>query len=154
MSLPPFQRLLDDHAAGVHRFLVAEVGREDADDCFQETFLAALRAYPWLRSDRNLGGWLFTIAHRKALDAHRRRGRAAVPVAEVPERGTEDPPPPDHALWRRVDELPRRQRAAVALRFACDLSYAEIAVLDGGTEQAARRNVFAGLRTLREELVR
>ena len=50
------------------------------------------------------------------------------------------------------DRLPRRQRAAVALRFACDLSYAEIAAADGGTEAAARRNVFAGLSTLRKEL--
>jgi RNA polymerase sigma factor (sigma-70 family) len=152
VTLPPFQRLLDAHAAAVHRFLVSEVGREEADDCFQETFLAALRAYPALRDGRNLQGWLFTIAHRKALDAHRRRRGGPVPVADVPEQGVEDGLPADPALWRRVDALPPRQRAAVALRFACDLSYAEIAAWAGGTEQAARRNVFAALRTLREEV--
>ena len=77
VSLPPFQRLVDAHATGVHRYLVAAVGREDAADCFQETFLAALRAYPALRSDENLRGWLFTIARNKALDSHRARGPAA-----------------------------------------------------------------------------
>ena len=59
------------------------VGRGDAEDCFQETFLAALRAYPKLRDGGNLRGWLLTIAHRKAIDHHRARGRRPVPVAEV-----------------------------------------------------------------------
>jgi RNA polymerase sigma factor (sigma-70 family) len=151
VTLPPFQRLIDAHAAEIHRFLVSRVGRDEADDCFQETFLAALRAYPALREATNLKGWLFTIAHRKALDAHRRRGRAAVPVADVPERGVEDPEPPDAELWRRVGALPPRQRSAVALRFVCDLSYAEIAAVDGGTEAAARQAVFTGLKTLRKD---
>lgn len=152
MSLPPFQRLLDAHAAEVHRFLVSRVGAGEADDAFQDTFLAALRAYPALRTATNLRGWLFTIAHHKALDAHRRRGRAPVPVADPPEPGVEDAPPPDDELWARVGALPPRQRAAVALRFACDLSYAEIAAVDGGTEAAARQAVFTGLKTLRKEL--
>ncbi|HEY2637304.1 MAG TPA: sigma-70 family RNA polymerase sigma factor [Solirubrobacteraceae bacterium] len=153
MNLPPFQVLLDAHADGVHRFLVSRVGPTEADDAFQETFLSALRAYPALRDGRNLQGWLFTIAHRKALDVHRRNGREAVPAAEVPEPGIEDAPPPDATLWRRVDGLPPRERAAVALRFACDLSYAEIAEVDGGTEESARQAVFQGLRKLREELI-
>ena len=151
MALPPFQSLLDDHAARVMRFLASRLQRADAEDAFQETFLSALRAYPALRSDRNLEGWLFTIAHRKALDVHRRR-RPEAPLDAAPESGAEDPPVFDAALWRRVENLPRRQRAAVALRFACDLSYAEIAAYDGGSEAAARRNVFAALTTLRKEL--
>ena len=68
MMLPPFQRLLDEHRTDVYRFLVAAVGRQAADDCFQETFLSALRAYPHLRDANNLRGWLFTIATRKTLD--------------------------------------------------------------------------------------
>ena len=70
MSLPPFQRILDAHAPQVQRFLVAAVGRDDADDCFQETFLSALRAYPRLRHRTNLRAWVLTIAHRKAIDSH------------------------------------------------------------------------------------
>ena len=46
MDLPPFQRLLEEHRVAVYRFLVAAVGPQEADDCFQETFLAAMRAYP------------------------------------------------------------------------------------------------------------
>ena len=80
--LPPFQTVLDDHAGAVMAILRGAVGREGAEDCFQETFLAALRAYPKLDDDRNLRGWLLTIAHRKAIDHHRANGRRPIPVAE------------------------------------------------------------------------
>jgi RNA polymerase sigma factor (sigma-70 family) len=85
VTLPPFQQLLDAYALDVHRFLLALVGPHEADDCYQETWLAALRAYPRLRDAANLRGWVLTIAHRKAID-HSRRRRAAALVAEVPER--------------------------------------------------------------------
>ncbi len=150
-ALPPFEALLDRHALEVRGFLGARLPEADADDAFQETFLAALRAYPALGRAENLRGWLLTIAARKAVDHHRRARREA-PLEAAPEPGAEDAPVWDAALWRRVDALPRRQRAAVALRFACDLSYAEIAAHDGGSEAAARRNVFAALSTLRKEL--
>ena len=63
-ALPPFQTLLDEHAADVMGVLRGAVGRADAEDCFQETFLAALRAYPKLGDAGNLRGWLLTIAQR------------------------------------------------------------------------------------------
>ena len=85
MSVPPFQAFLDQYRDDVYRFLVASVGRQDADDCFQETFLSAMRAYPRLRRNSNLRAWVLTIAHRKALDSHRANGRRAVPLADVPD---------------------------------------------------------------------
>src|SRR4051812_278027 len=152
MPLPPFANLLDAHGPAVHRFLLARAGSQEADDLFQETFLSALRAYPALRDDANLEGWLMTIAHRKTLDLHRARARAPVPAGDRAEAGTEDDVALDDGLWRRVGDLPPRQRMAVALRFACDLTYADIARVDGGTEAAARRNVHVALKTLRREL--
>src|ERR1700742_1827369 len=82
VRLPPFQNLLDAHDRDVHRFLIAIVGPVDADDVYQETWLAALRAYPQLTGASNLKGWLLTIAHRKAIDHVRARARRATPVAE------------------------------------------------------------------------
>ena len=153
--LPPFQRFLDAHRDDVLRFLVASLGRHDADDAFQETFLAALRAYPRLRPDSNLRGWVLTIAHRKALDVHRARGRNAVPLAEIHDRAGATPAtatdaPDDH--WERVRALPDRQRAVLTLRYAGDLTHAEIATALGCSEQAARRAAADGLKTLRKEL--
>jgi len=119
-ALPPFQALIDRYAEDVMAVLRGAVGREGAEDCFQETFLAALRAYPGLKDDRNLRGWLITIAHRKAIDHHRARGRRPLPVAEVAEVAVEDPAP-GNGVWTAVGALPPKQRAAVTLRFAADL---------------------------------
>jgi RNA polymerase sigma factor (sigma-70 family) len=127
------------------------VGRGDAEDCFQETFLAALRAYPRLDDTSNLRGWLLTIAHRKAIDHHRANGRRPLPVAEVAEVAVTDPEPPD-GIWAVVGALPPKQRAAVALRYACDLPHAEIGAALGCSPEAARRSLHEGMKRLRKEL--
>lgn len=155
MRLPPFQTLLDAHGRDVHRFLVASVGRIDADDCYQETWLAALRAYPKLTDASNLRSWIFTVAHRKVIDHARARRRIAVPVADVPEPvpATADAPEPggDEDLWSRVRELPPKQRTALALRYVADAGYDEISKVMGTSEDAARRNVHEALKRLRTE---
>jgi RNA polymerase sigma factor (sigma-70 family) len=153
VKLPPFQALLDAHGRDVHRFLIATVGRVDADDCYQETWLAALRAYPRLRDASNLRSWVFTIAHRKAIDQIRSRARTAVPVgaAEALESGagSAEPALPD-GVWSHVAQLPDKQRTALALRFVTDAAYAEIAAVMRTSEEAARRNVHEGLKRLRK----
>jgi RNA polymerase sigma factor (sigma-70 family) len=159
MRLPPFQSLLDVHGSDVYRFCVAMVGAVEADDCFQETWIAALRAYPSLRRADNLRAWLFRIAQNKAIDAHRARSRRPVPVESVPEPaatppaagGAEDSQP---ELWARVRELPPKQRTAVFCREVLGMPYAELALLLECSEDAARRNVHEGLKRLRKEYTR
>ena len=151
MNLPPFQVLLQEHRADVYRFLVATAGPSEADDAFQETWIAALRAYPRLRRADNLRAWLFRIAQNKSIDAHRARGRRAVPVATVPERASSPAPDEDPSLWGRVRELPTKQRTAVFCRTVLGMPYDELAVLLESSEDAARHNVFEGLKKLREE---
>ena len=141
MELPPFQALLDAHGHDVHRFLVAGVGPGDADDCYQETMLAALRAYPRLRDAANLRGWLFTIAHRKSID-------------DLPEPTVTDPELRDGTVWVAVRSLPPKQRTAVALRFGFDADYGAIAAVLDCSEEAARRSVHEGLKRLRREVER
>ena len=154
MKLPPFQALLDEHRVDVYRFCVATAGRAEADDCFQETWIAALRAYPKLRRADNLRAWLMRIAHNKAVDLHRSRNRRPVPVESVPERAVAAPPdlePDDEPeLWEAVRALPPKQRTAVFCRTVLGMPYDELARLLESSEDAARRNVFEGLRTLRE----
>ncbi|HEY1355010.1 MAG TPA: sigma-70 family RNA polymerase sigma factor [Solirubrobacterales bacterium] len=149
--LPPFQALIDDHAGVVMATLRGAVGGADADDCFQETFLAALRAYPRLRDARNLRGWLLTIAHRKAIDHHRANGRRPVPVSDPVDVAAPDPEP-DEGIWDMVGALPPKQRAAVALRFGADLPHSEIAAALGCSPAAARRSLHEGIKRLRKEL--
>jgi RNA polymerase sigma factor (sigma-70 family) len=153
VSLPPFQTLLDEHADDVWRSLRAMVGAQAAEDCFQETFLAALRAYPRLRPDSSPRAWLLTIAHNKAID-HLRRARRSRPQAEVElvdERAAHEEAH-ERAVWSAVATLPPRQRAAVTLRFIGDLSHREIAAAIGCSEEASRRSLHEGLETLRSTL--
>ncbi len=151
MNLPPFQQLLDAHGADLHRFCVAQAGPHQGADCFQEAVISALGAYPHLGDDRNLRGWLFTIAHRKVLDHHRATARRPVPVAALPERGAAMPTV-DGDLWEAVGRLPEKQRGAISLRYLGDLPYADIGVVLGCSEAAARQNVRAGLAALRLEV--
>jgi DNA-directed RNA polymerase specialized sigma24 family protein len=52
-------------------------------------------------------------------------------------------------LWAAVAGLPPKQRAAVFLRYALDLSHRDVAHVVGCSEDAARRSVHEGLRKLR-----
>ena len=152
-TIPPFQDLLDRHRGTVYRFCRAAVGPIDADDVFQETFLAALRAYPRLRDAEHLDRWLLRIASRKAIDHHRGRVRRAIPIDELPERPTGAAPEPDDELWSAVATLPPRQRIAVVHRHVLDRPYAEIADLMDATEETVRANVYQGIKRLREVIV-
>jgi RNA polymerase sigma factor (sigma-70 family) len=152
MPLPPFQAALEEHRDAVARFLVASVGPHEADDCLQETLIAALRAYPRLRPGSNVRAWMLAIARNKALDLHRARARRPVPVG-APDSGAAAPvgDEPDAELWAAVRELPPKQRAAVVLRYVNDLSHREIAAVLECSEAAARRSLHEGLTRLREE---
>ena len=160
MGLPAFQTVIDHHGPSLHRYLVGAVGIHDANDCFQETMIAALRAYPSLEHGDNIGGWLFTIAHRKVIDAARSRDRRPVPVGAVADTdgrgsgGAHDLPDvfDGDGLWGRVGDLPAKQRSAVLLRFVADRPYRDIAAALECSEAAARQNVRAGVQRLREEL--
>ena len=152
MALPPFQTFLDRHAPELLRFLVAVAGPDDAEDCFQETCLAALRVYPDLSPDSDLRAWAFTIARRKAIDAGRARRRRATPVAEVADGASAAAPPASEpGAWAPLAPLPPKQRAAVFLRVAAELPHAEVARILDCSEEAARRSAHEGLKRLREE---
>lgn len=153
---PPFQAFLDDHGDLVGRFLRGLVGPGEAEDCAQETFLAALRAWPQLAPGTNLRAWVLTIARHKAIDGVRARRRQAQPNADA---GTwtqatgADPassPIADPELWGAVGSLPEKQRAAIVLRYVGDLSHREVAAALGCSEAAARRSAFEGLKKLKE----
>ena len=158
VRLPPFQALVDAHAAELHRFLAGFVGPDDAEDCLQETLIAALRAYPRLAHAENLRAWLYTIARRKAMDLARARARRrSEPMDGLPAAVEPSVAPvelADDGLWGSVRRLPAKQRAALVHRFVLDLDYRAIGERMATSEEAARQNVSAGLRRLRKEMDR
>lgn len=151
--LPPFQTLVDAHWRDVARLAEALAGPDDGDDVAQQAWLQALRAYPGLRSTRNLRSWLFTITARVAIDGHRGRARRPVPVAELPDRpfaaAAEDT---DDLLLAHVRALPERQRTAIALRYVVDLPHDDVARILGTTPTTSRRLVSDALAALRREM--
>ncbi|WP_188667963.1 RNA polymerase sigma factor [Tersicoccus solisilvae] len=151
----PFETVVTEHGATVLRVCRAVLGpHADADDAWAETFLAALRAWPELPVGANVQAWLVTIAHRKAIDVIRARGRHAVPADRLPERpsrhGNPDPARPD--LWAALAALPEKQRLSVVHHHLGGLPYRDVAALVGGTEARARRAAADGVAALRRLL--
>ncbi len=163
MNTLPFDPVATRHGPTVMRVVRAVLGpTADADDAWAETYLAALRAWPDLRPDSNVEGWLVTIAHRKAIDVVRRRRRHAVPTGDAPEHATARdrpahdgiPEPADTHLWEALDRLPDKQRQCVAYHHVAGLPHAEVAGIVGGSVEAARKASSDGIRRLRADLHR
>jgi RNA polymerase sigma factor (sigma-70 family) len=152
LTVPPFEVFYERHKDEVMAFLGRRLGRERAEDAFQETFLRALRAYQRLEHGEHLRAWALTIASRIVLDDFRRRRPAGVTNAsEMPELATIDARPAYEELAPLTDGLPQKERAAVVLRYGYGLSYDEIGAALGSTGSAARQAASAGVRRLRKE---
>ena len=148
LSVPPFESFYDEHRNAVLGELRRLLGAQAAEDAYQETFLRALRAYGRLRNADNLRAWVLTIARRVAVD-HHRRSRETTQIRDEPSR---DARPAYAELGELADELPRKERAAVVLRYGYDLSYAAIGAALGSSEDAARQAASAGVRRLRRRM--
>ena len=144
-AIPPFEAFYEQHRDEVLGFLAKRLGRDGAEDAFQETFLRALRAYPRLEHGTHLRAWVFTIASRIVID-HARRAR---PTGELPELASTDGRPAYEELAELTDDLPPTERAAVVLRFGYDLDYDDIGAALGSNETAARQAASAGVRRIR-----
>jgi RNA polymerase sigma factor (sigma-70 family) len=147
--IPPFEHFYTDHRDEVFGVLVKRLGRQRAEDAFQETFLRALRAYGALRHGEHLRAWVLTIARNVAVDSFRREK----PTVELEEPIDRDLPrrPAYAELEHLTGELPPTERAAVVLRYAYDLPYAAIGAALGSSEEAARQAASAGVRRIRKK---
>ena len=147
VSIPPFERFYEEHRAEVMRLLRRNLGRERADDAFQETFLRALQAYGRLDHGEHLRAWVLTIARNVAIDTrppHEADGGArSRPAARTALAAYEE-------LAPLTDGLPPKERAAVVLRYGYDLSYEQIARALGSSADAARQATSTGVRSAYE----
>ena len=148
-AIPPFETFYAEHAGEVLQLLRSRLGRERADDAFQETFLRALRAYDRLHHAEHLRAWVLTIASRVAIDTHRRAGET---TEELPELPHVDGRPAYEELAFLTDTLPPKERAAVVLRYGYDLDYDQIAAALDASEDAARQAASTGVRRIRRRV--
>ncbi len=145
--IPPFERFYEERKDEIFGYLARVLGREAAEDAFQETFLRALRGYGKLEHGRHLRAWAFTIATRVAVDVRRRPADVAEPT-EVP---VVDERPAYAELEHLAGQLPPTERAAVVLRYGYDLSYDDIGAALGSNAEAARAAASSGVRRLRRK---
>ncbi len=120
--------------ADVWRYCAQLVGREEADDLTQETFVRVVRALPAFRGEATARTWLLAIARRACADAVRRnvriRRRDAVAGSSAVDLVAPDASP--HAIVDSLlAELDADQRAAFVLTQLLGLSYAEAAYVCG-----------------------
>lgn len=145
----------------VYRYVVVRVGiKEEAEDIVQEVFRRAFIAFGRY-DDRGQTPlpYLFTIARNELIDrGKKKRQESADPIELDHTEGNLGNPSLDAIRAENTEQLKRALAAlspdveeAVTLRYLAELSYAEIAETMDRSEEAVRKLVSRGLRTLREQ---
>jgi RNA polymerase sigma-70 factor (ECF subfamily) len=153
---PLLERLFSESAGDLERYFSRRhsslAGEAGIQDLVQETFLQMARTLEKGRTLACARGYLFGIARHISQAAWSRRGReeSLVPMegALVPDG---EPVPDDRVAAARevMAAMPALQREILDLRFAQDLSYAEIAAaleIPVGTVRSRLHHAVAALR--------
>jgi RNA polymerase sigma-70 factor (ECF subfamily) len=146
-----FGELLEQHEREIYAYALRLTGdRDDADDVYQDTFLAAFRSWPPPRRG-NERAWLYRIATNKAIDRGRRAKRL-VRLGDLPLAAPERDGVSIADLAMAVKTLPTGQRAAFVLRKVQGLSYAEVSHALECSEDAARSRVAEAMKKVKEAM--
>lgn len=153
-----FERLWKQTSARIAAYMFCACHNwSDADDLAQECCLRALRSWGRFDGSGSRRAWLFAIARNARTDWFRKRGRdvhasQAENDREAPQvsagPGTDDV----EMVWSVVNGLEPAHREVIHLRFAVDLSYAEIAELLGVPLGTVRSRLHRGLKIAREQI--
>ena len=144
-----FGQLLERHERELFAYALRISGqRADAEDLYQDTFLAAFRAWPPPRRG-NERAWLYKIATNRAIDRERRAKRVVASIDDLALAAPERDDVTLADLVGAIETLPAGQRAAFVLRKVQGLPYLEIAVALECTEEAARARVSEALKKVK-----
>jgi RNA polymerase sigma-70 factor (ECF subfamily) len=154
-------QLYEENFDRIYRYCVIKIGdRTEAEDMTQQVFLNAIKSLPSYKfKGMPFSSWLYRIAHNQVVDYHRKRSRhALVPIDESIASG-EDDPSETAELRLEVEELARAtqkltpaQREVISLRFAAELSVAEVARAMGKSEGAVKALQHSAIVALRKVL--
>jgi RNA polymerase sigma-70 factor, ECF subfamily len=157
-----FDLLFSRHQRGLYYLCLRISGGEaEAQDLCQRAFLRAFESLGSFRGESSFKTWLYRIAVNLSKNFLRDAGRRGEVAMEIEPQAS---PSEKDALERVLAEedrqqlqrviggLPEKQRATLQLRVYEDLSFAEIAKILGGTENAAKVNFHYAVRTLKKLL--
>lgn len=142
-----FEAQLLAERAWLHNAVVSRLASpNDADDIVQETTIKAWMHRETFDPARPIRPWLLTIARRVAIDAARRRTSVATEDcgAELEDSTQTEPDTMIvrdemvEAIAAASTGLPDRYRRVLSHRFDANLSYAEIAAVEGTTVEAVK----------------
>lgn len=156
-----FDELYDRYAGRVSGY-VRGLGVDEPEDTVSEVFVSVVRGLATFRGDEaDFRRWLFTIAHRRAVDAHRRRSRRKehptdpLLLPDLAANGSTsneiDTDLSAAAASRALTQLTPDQREVILLRVVADLSVADAAEVLGkkpGAVKTLQRRALASLRRL------
>ena len=154
-----FRVLFQKWQMPIYRYLRGMLGNHaDADDAAQESWLQILRAIRQLDQPQALTGWMFQIAHRKALDALTRRSRDR--ARSRPLEDMDHPAAPalvdfdqgEQVFFEAVRALPARQRQVFLLRYFEQLPYESIAQITGVGVNSLKTSHHWAVRKLSHQL--
>jgi RNA polymerase sigma-70 factor (ECF subfamily) len=155
-----FAELVARYEVRLYNFLLRRVGsRSDAEDLTQETFIRAWERISSYDSAWRFSTWLYTIGARLAVSQHRKRRITSVAMVD---RADAAPQAPDTGedrslgarLWRLAETvLGEEQHTALWLRYAEDLSIAEIAKVMRKSQVGVRVCLFRARQTLAQHTV-
>jgi RNA polymerase sigma factor (sigma-70 family) len=156
-----FEALVRRHQPPVYNFCLRLLGQpDDAADVVQETFVQLYSHLRRLDEREPLAPWLFRVARNRCIDLIRRRRRVAWDEQDAEEPVDEEPLPDElveradlqHVLAQAIQALPPAYGEVVALRYAADRSFAEIAAIVGCDEGTARVRFHRAKQLLRRSL--
>jgi RNA polymerase sigma-70 factor, ECF subfamily len=143
-----FGELIERHEREIFAYALRLTGsRHDAEDLYQETFLAAFRSWPPPRRDHERA-WLYRIATNKAVDGARKR-RPTVSMEDLRLAAPERDGVTLLDLRGAIEKLPPGQRAAFVLHAVEGRPYREIASALDCSEEAARTRVADAMKKVR-----
>ena len=146
-----FGELLERHEREIFAYALRLTGdRDDADDVYQETFLAAFRGWPPPRRGQERA-WLYRIATNKVID-RARKAKRLVRMDDLRLAAPDRDGVSIADLAAAVKVLPEGQRAAFVLRKLEDMDYAEIARVLECSEEAARSRVAEAMKKVKEAM--
>jgi RNA polymerase sigma-70 factor (ECF subfamily) len=125
--------------------------RDDALDVLQETFAYLFRRFPGFVLTAQLKTFLYPVVRNLSLDRVRRR-RPEVDVATLADTLPAAPAGPAGDLGRLLDAMPAGQREVLLLRFADDLSLAQIGAALGIPVGTVKSRLHAALTALKKRV--
>ena len=160
-----FEALVRRHQAPLFNFCLRMLGQsDDAADVAQDTFIQLYSHLDRIDEREPLAPWLFRVARNRCIDVIRRRRTVPLEATEPSLDNAEpadDEPLPDELVERAdlqrvlaeaIHQLPPAYAEVVALRYAADRSFAEIAAILDCEEGAARVRFHRAKSLLRQQL--